>query len=691
MNEAGLCLERAVGWSKPQSSRIALPTWNWRWSDEQLADQPLYSDADAQYRLAAQLGINPVNVIGIYACDTASPLVSLVAGGPNLVAAGGPLTQRAANGLLYRGRRTDKLAVESATLGGAERFRAAVNGFGQIPAGTSGSFGVVWRNNLSDAITYDIMGTMRGGAEIGWVLRVDNANLILRAQTTTAAIADYVTIASGNYVGGGWHCAIVAFDGTARTISVFSDVANGGPVGYAGDINNAAGLFGLGFVLAGSISGQWAYVFGLDVLADAAMLARFWTHGSKPSALTAYSRTNTVRTACAASAVSAWSADQFATRYASTFAARRNWRLEGVANDGPFDFMGIGSTDLFANSTGAGGTAVTASVDGVSGMRDGARITMGAAYNPLGARAYFPAVPGAPIVGASNVPWRGDVSYRRATVGVTARASLQYAGDPGGGEAFVVLTDNATPTQWTRGGGTCTPVGAAQTAVYGGIGSANNLEDCDFCEAAVEQGCSVAPDWWVLMAPNAATLVANPASITVSNAADAVLDHAQGSLRIRTAGFSGADTWDANPMLFCASANDGTLNGLLSINRDAANFVVNLRDNAGVLVASWVIGTVALRDGNDHLIQVDWCAAAPVAYVAGVAWYAALYFDGVLQAVGGGGVAPVAGWVPSVGGIIYVNSYDPLFAATYPGRAAIEEVAIFPNPSLLLGTPPVVL
>lgn len=686
--EAGLCLERATGWSRPQASRIVLPTWNYRLDNKQLPDQYLPDGADAQAELASVLKIASANIIGIYACDTASPLVSLVGGAPNLVAAGGPLVQRNANGLLYRGRRTGKLGVE--TVGALSRFQSAAGAFGDINGNVFSGLAVVRFNTAQPAGNLRVFSKDAGSVN-GWM--IEDTGAALNLYTFVGGVAVLRATVAVAMRDGAWHNIAWFIDEPALQSRIFTDMGDGALGAFVAGTTNATG-FALGSN-GGSNTGnyQYAYVAGLNIAITSAMRSRFWTHGARPSQLTTYTRANAVRTACAASAVSAWSANQYATRYAATFAARRNWRLEGVANDGPLDFLGIASDNLAL--TGVGGwtdlNTAGASVDGVSGMRDGVRITMAAAWNPMvaGCR-YNTAV--APLVGATATPFRLDAWRRRATVGTTFNMGLYFTGDPGGAETFgAMVADAATPTRWGRIGAAATPVGNAHTGAQVLLGATNNLDNVDVSDVALVHDCSVAPDWWVLRGSGTAVLTQNPAAISVSNAADAVLDHAQGSLRIRTAGYGGGDTWDTAPVLFAAMPNDGTTNGEIAVFRSTVpNFQVRLRDSAGNIVGYWVIAGAGYVDGNEHLIQVDWCAAAPVCYVAGVAWYAAVYFDGVLQAVGGGGTAPVAGWVPAVGGNLYINKYDPAIA-NIPGRAAVEEITIFPNPSRLLGTAPVVL
>lgn len=684
--EPNLAVERVTGWSKPQSSRLVLPTYNWRYDTKQLADQRLPDGSDAAAELASILQIPSANIIGLYPCSTASPLTSLVGGAPNLVAAGGPLVQRAANGLLYKGRRTGKLACEILN-GGADTFVSAAP-FMAVPLGVVRAFLVVFRVNPNATAPGGLVGN--NPAPGCFYSQVGPANIFLYAWPDGGAPTVIAQLGGLSLADGAWHGGAFTIRGTTRTGAIFSDVGNNDPGTVYANAALSGGTFGIGkiggaFVVNAGV--QVAYLACFDIEITAAMFNRFWTHGSRPSALTAYTRANTVRTACAASAVSAWSANQYATRYAATFAARRNWRLEGIANDGPVTFEPIGSTDFYGNSGVVGGAA-RASVDGVSGMRDGMRVTMSALWLAGGYVRTTPA--GVPIAGASNVPWRGDVWYRRATTGTAARMALWFSGDPGGAETFTLITDNATPTQWTRGGGTCTPVRPAHNIFEMFTGADNNPNDCDFADPAVIKNCSVAPDWWVLTGL-AAAVAQNPAAITVSNAADAVLDHAQGSLRIRTAGYGGQGlpAWDVTPRLFSCVAGGSSLVGLVQLYRDAAVFGVQFFDAAGASAFQFLAAGATLRDGNDHLILFDWCASAPVAYVAGVPWYAALYFDGVLQGVGGG-TAPTNPWVPAVGGTIYVEDLQGGFGAA-AGRAAVEEVTIFPNPSRLLGTAPVVL
>jgi hypothetical protein len=502
--------------------------------------QPFPNTAAA---LIAALGatgvILPASVAGIYLCDTGDPLLDSCGLGPNLFGSGGELVNRECVGLGQAASFISKIGCEFPTEGGAERFRAAINGFGQIPAGTARTFGVVWRCNRSAlAAKYDIMGTCNSAAMVGWDLKFDVTGLTLAAQTTTTAWADRATVVDTSFAVG-WHCAFVIFDGAGRTITLFSDLGDAAPVGYAGDIDNAVPSFRLGWNVNGSCCGQIAYMFSLNALATSAMRAAFWRafNLNEFSTPVAHTRAGPLIVPISASRVAAYGANQPAVGYNSNFVANGNALKTGVVCEDGITFEPIGSDNLFTNTAVAG--CAKASVDGPSGMRDGTRITMAGAW-AVGTWATLPAA-GVAIVGASNIPWRLDMSYRRATVGTTAKIGLYFTGSATANERFLLVDDAATWVDWRRDGGTCTPANNDQTAVFVVYGCAANLDNCDFGEPAVVKNRTTAPLAWRRVGTAAAAATATPVT-SITNVGNARFNPASGTAVVRIAGFQGTKT-----------------------------------------------------------------------------------------------------------------------------------------------------
>jgi hypothetical protein len=260
-------------------------------------------------------------------------------------------------------------------------------------------------------------------------------------------------------------------------------------------------------------------------------------------------------------------------------------------------------------------------------MRDGVRVTMGAAWH--GGSTYVPAG-SVGIVGASNVPWRLDINYRRATVGTTARAALQFGGSVSGGEWFDLLIDNATPVDWTRGGGTCTPLYADQTYYYVMTGAAANLDDCDFGEPTVIKNRTFANLAWRRVAtfPAPAASTTTP-SLLVVNTRNYVYNPLRGRQRIVVGGFQGT-----SGAVFLGFGLAGTA-GSLMLSYNAGQLILRIWDAATALVAALNCGAV---NANRHVFDVLWDSQSPLRGIAGA--YMAVVEGGTI--LGSGGTA----WTP---------------------------------------------
>jgi hypothetical protein len=565
--------------------------------------QPFPNTAAA---LIAALGatgvILPASVAGIYLCDTGDPLLDSCGLGPNLFGSGGELVNRECVGLGQAASFISKIGCEFPTEGGAERFRAAINGFGQIPAGTARTFGVVWRCNRSAlAAKYDIMGTCNSAAMVGWDLKFDVTGLTLAAQTTTTAWADRATVVDTSFAVG-WHCAFVIFDGAGRTITLFSDLGDAAPVGYAGDIDNAVPSFRLGWNVNGSCCGQIAYMFSLNALATSSMRANFWRafNLNAFNAPVAHTRAGPLIVPISASRVCAYGANQPAVGYSAAFAGADNTLKSGVVCEDGITFEPIGSNDLFAVLAHAG-LNWGISVDGASGMRDGVRITQNGAWG-IG---FFSRSSACPIVGASNVPWEQDGSYRRGTVGTSGQLGLFFSGDVGGSEWFTTMTDAATPLDWTRVGFTVTPVRAGHTNAYYLFGATSLNENCDFSEITLVKNRAIPVLAWRRVGIAAAASTATPA-MSITNVGNVRFNPARGTAVVRIAGFAGTD--GAYFLGFSAIGAPGSF----CLYTFGGQMRLAIYDDVAALAAYVSCGAV---NAAEHTFTIDWNAALGTASV----------------------------------------------------------------------------
>jgi len=558
--------------------------------------------------LSYPAGVGLANVLAIYLCDTASPLVDSLGLGPNLVAAGGPLTGREGVGLGQAGSFTSKVGVE--TLGGADRFAVAADAAFADANNSIVSILAVARFRTPLSANGRVI-SKRFVGPVWWDSYFAVAN-----QLSLDSSSGGGAVVNGDWLDGAWHNPCFVIDDVTKHLSLLTDLGDNNGAAYVGSLTNAE-LFSVGSWWGGVIANQYAqyaYLVFFDLALTSAMRANFWRH-AQVAVPYLHARTNPMIAPISPSRVAAWSGGnvgQACLAYDASLASAANGNAQGsgyMAEDGA-TFEPIGSTDFYGNSTAQAG-GVKASVDGPSGMRDGCRYTQGVGGFSVATGAYLPVVA---IVGGSAVPWRQDVSYRRALVGTTARLGLQFIGSGAGAENFTaVISDAATPVDWTRNGGTVTPVNNDQNQVYYLFGATAGNGDCDFGEPALIKNRTTAPLAWRRVGTAAAAATVTP-TYQVVNTANRYYFPLYGRQRIIIGQFQG--TTGATFLQFGAPGAAGSL----TLDYDAGpQLRLRIWDSAGALAVTILGGVLtAARTA----IQIDWDVTAPLHGIGGA--YAAL-------------------------------------------------------------------
>ena len=566
--------------------------------------QNLPPDADTLLRWlgggAYPAGIVAADVQGAYQCDTGSPLVDSLGFGPALPAfGGGELTGRECVGLGQVGSFTSKVGVEFPD-NNSEFISAGGTDFGAVPVNAQRSFLFVIRPRDN----YEAFNRVFSfwGWNNGWYIWRSAANLITLAiydpGAHTASVIAPLTCQ--------WMYACIAFDDVTKTANLYTPLGDSGPLAYANSIidANANRYFSLGYAIGpgGSAMFQCAAFWRIDKLVTKAMCDAFWRHAQVPIPYL-HARTNPLICPISAHRVACWgggNVGQAAIGYDASLvdAAQGNPLGSGYVCEDGATFEPIGSTDFYTN-TGLVGGCTKASVDGPSAMRDGLRATQGGAWASSCAN-YLTVVGG--IVGVSNIPWRLDVNYRRATVGTTARAGFVFAGSGGGTEFFTLVSDAASPVDWLRAGGTCTPVNADQTACYPVFGAAANLDDCDFGEPAVIKNRTTPSLAWRRVGIVAAAQTTTPAYLMV-NAGNAYYSPLRGRIRLTVGGFQGTN--GAVFLQFGAAASAGSL----TLDYNAGVLRIQVYDSTPALVAAINCGAI---NTARHALVIDYDSTAPI-------------------------------------------------------------------------------
>jgi len=558
--------------------------------------------ADLIAALGATGAILPADVAGIYLLDTASPETDSLGLGPNLpavVAGGGPLTGREGVGL-PTAPFNSKVGVELLEAGFAS-FTDAGNAFGNVAEGGVFSFIMVLRFNPNATGNGRMLSKEVGNL---WTLAgVPSVGYTLYAGPTYVPAAVAVPFNDG-----AWTCMAGVLDSRvlgAHTHSLFTDRGDATSAPYATVLTNL-GHFSLGAAPGASSGFQCVYLACLTKPLTSVMRAAFWRHAN-PAALgtpNVYTRSGPIITPITAHRVCAYAAGQLPVGYAAGLAsaARGNAGGTGVATEDGITFEPIGSDDCYTNTNASGGAK--ASVDGASAMRDGVRATMAAAW--LADFSWLPNA-GVAIAGASNVPWRADVNYRRATVGTTGRMGLYFTGDPGGAETFTLLSDAATPADWLRGGGTCTPTRAAHTKVYIIFGAAANGENCDFSEFSLVKNRTTAPLAWRRVGTAASAATSTP-TLVVTNVGNRRYNPARGSVELIIGGFA-----LTNGATFICYGGVGAPGGLV-LDYSAGQLRLRIWDAAAALAATVLCGAI---DATEWKLRVSWNARNPLNGIIG--------------------------------------------------------------------------
>lgn len=551
--------------------------------------------------LSYPAGVGLANVLAIYLANTASPLVDSLGLGPNLVAAAGPLTGRECVGLGQAGSFISKVGVEILD-NTAGRFADAGAVFMDVADGTIRSFALVGRFNANaGGLNRRVLG--KEHAVVSWSLTGNSTtgNLMLNGAAASATVTPFA-------YDGSWHCIFGVIDCTvagSHQLRLYTDMGDGASALFATSLANA-GNFMLGCTGAfGNSTGfQTAYLACLDVALTSAMRANFWRHGQLPIPFL-HARTSPMIAPITASRVAAWAGGnvgQPCLAYDASLASAANGNGLGsgyMAEDG-ITFEPIGSTDVPGNTRDAG--TAHAAVDGPSGMRDAVRVTMAGAYATGGTRCYAPPAPYVAIVGASNVPWASGGMYKQATNGATARHSLYFTGDAGGAEGFMIITDNATPVDWMRGSGTCTPTRAGQTAMLIEYGAAALNNDCDWGEFYLVKNRTTAPLAWRRVGTAAAAATVLPAYEAV-NTGNAYFSPLRGRIRLNIGQFQG--TAGATFLRFGVPGAAGSL--LLDYN--AGQLRLQVWDAAAALAVTILAGPA---NAGRHAYEIAWDSLNPL-------------------------------------------------------------------------------
>ena len=553
--------------------------------------QPFPSTAAALLAsLGSPGGVVAANVRGAYLCADVGNQLDTLGIGPALVPGGGPLDSREAVGLPQAASFMAKVAVE--LLGGSKRY----GDVGNVYADANGSIVTtltVFRINPNTAATETWIVTKKvpGPGGIGWALSCSAT--YLRATGIGATTTQYASIAVDPR-DGGWHYAIVSVNDTTKVVTLHSDLGSATSAAYTGSVTNASS-FHFGCAANDNFSGQIAACYVLDAALVAADGVAFWRSFSLTefNTLVSHARIGPLIVPISASRVACYGGGnigQPAVGFNSNFVAGTDNLLKtGTVHEDGITFEPIGSDNGFGNFFSV--VAVGTSVDGASGMRDGVRATMLGNWFVDYARLI-----GSPIVGVSNIPWRYDADYRRATVGTTGQLGLIFTGSGAGIEYLTVLTDAATPVDWTRGGGSVTPVNADQTLVYPAYGATLAAQDCDFSEWALVKNRSTAALAWRRVGTAAAASTATPVT-SITNVGNARYSPVKGTAVVRIAGFQG--TSGAFFFTFGAAGADGAL----TLSYNAGQMILRIWDAAAALVDAVNCGAV---NTAEHTFTVAW-------------------------------------------------------------------------------------
>ena len=174
-------------------------------------------------------------------------------------------------------------------------------------------------------------------------------------------------------------------------------------------------------------------------------------------------------------------------------------------------FVAFGSAALDTNTANSGTThTACAGIDG--GVASGTRITMAGAFSTATC-AYLTS---AALTGLTNVPWLFGCSYQRGTNGSTARLGLQFDGDPGGEEHFVLVADDVAAVTWTSLQFAVRPTRPAHTAVYVYFGAVNAPNTCDWSEMFLVQNRSLPIATHALTGTTTAVTTATPTESVIN-------------------------------------------------------------------------------------------------------------------------------------------------------------------------------
>ena len=579
------------------------------------------------------------NVLAIYNCNTASPLVDSLGLGPNLVAAGGPLTGRECVGLGQAGSFASKVGCEFQNAS-ANAFNAALAAFAD-PNGTELSLLMVVKHHSMPGTTFRLF-AKRAGADPSW----------MDSTFTDSALNFYCcdgvgfpnSVVNGDWTA--WHCiALVVDDLTTKTNSILSDLGDNTSAAWAGNITNATFMsLGTNAAAAQSAPFQIAYFAVVNRLITSAMRAAFWRHARLPAPY-AYGMANPLVAPIAASRVACWAGGntpQVPVGYHANLvsAARGNALGTGYPCEDGASFLGIRSDDLSAWAPAGVGQTETV-VDGPSGMRDALRILQGGNFN-AGVN-FYEGSPGATIAGATNVAFAGGCMAKQATVGTTLRYSFIFIGDAGGAETFSVINSGATTASWARYDGTCTPIRPAHTQLFAQSGANLNAQDVDFAEPYAIQNRATAPLAWRRVGNPAAAATSTP-TYQLTNTANRYYNPLRGQIRLVIGGFQ--LTNGAVFLQFGAAAAAGSL----TLDYNAGQLRLRIWDATPALAATVLCGAldatewrlvisydsqVPVRDGGNANVVVErinpgapttWLGASWGAWTAPTAAVLALYF-----------------------------------------------------------------
>lgn len=541
-------------------------------------------------------GVGVANCLAIYDCLTPSPLTDSLGLGPNLVAAGGPLTGRECVGLGQAGSWTSKVGVELLD-NNANRFSDAGGGTFGVPDGEVRSFLAVIRFNPNCSLAGARVIGQEPGAPLWTVALVPPNTLYIYGS------AAYVnTSVAATWPEGAWHSVVGVMDSRvpgAHTVALRTDLGDNISAGFAGTMAGAGSIFRIGFGSALNSAGfQLAYLAFFNAEITSAMRANFWRHAQTPVPFL-HARLNPLICPIGPSRVACYSGGnvgQAAVGYDASLVSASLGNALGsgyVAEDG-LTWLGIGTT---AQTAWAGTNATNTATDGPSGMRDSARVSDADVVN-----AGFVTSGSANLAGATNVAFQ-FAAWRQAVAagGTNAVYRAYFTGDGGGPEELTWATDAGTvPVAWGRIAGNCTPVGAAHTAVvvrlYPTDAVAASTGTVDFC---VEGGIQNRNFDWLAhrRAAAGATSATTTPSILVVNTANRYYNPLRGRQRIIIGNFQGT-----SGAVFLGFGLAGTA-GSLMLSYNAGQLILRIWDNAAALVAAVNCGAV---NTARHVFDVVW-------------------------------------------------------------------------------------